>query len=159
MPRRKRPEKTLAEKLILLKRAGLNEHPPPHIFSDNEFLKPLSDRIQLILGIFKKPIGKSTRMIYFIMYDIENNKVRTAIAGYLEKNGCIRVQKSIFIADTTRQKFDEIYKTLKEVQEYYDNNDSIFFVPVSSDEIRAMKIVGQSIDFEFFLNNPSTLFF
>ncbi|HPD64669.1 MAG TPA: hypothetical protein P5050_04435 [Bacteroidia bacterium] len=52
-----------------------------------------------------------------------------------------------------------MHNTLKEVQSFYDNNDSIFFVPVSSDEIRAMKIIGQSIDFNFFLSNPSTIFF
>lgn len=159
MPRRKKPEKTLAEKLLMLKKAGINEKRNSGQTPADDQLLPLGERIRKILGIFRKTESKTNRMLYFIMYDIENNKVRTAIAKYLEKQGCIRVQKSIFIADTERQKFDEMHNTLKEVQSFYDNNDSIFFVPVSSDEIRAMKIIGQSIDFNFFLSNPSTIFF
>jgi len=159
MPAKKKPEKTLAEKLLLLARAGVNEKPRAITNQSFDEMAPLSERIQKILGIFNNQKKKTGRMLYFIMYDIENNKVRTAISKYLEKNGCIRVQKSIFIADTERQKFDEIHRNLKEVQDFYDNDDSIFFVPVSSDEIRAMKIVGHSIDFNFFLSNPSTLFF
>lgn len=98
-------------------------------------------------------------MLFFIMYDIENNKVRTQIAKYLIKKGCLRVQKSIFFAETERKVFNEIHSDLKDIQELYDNMDSIFFVPVSSDQLRAMKIVGQSIDFELITGNKNTLFF
>lgn len=97
-------------------------------------------------------------MIYFIMYDIESNKVRTLVAKYLIRKGCTRVQKSIFIASTERPVFDEIRKDLKEVQECYDNSDSILLVPVSTDEIRAMKVIGQNIDFDLALKNKNTLF-
>ena len=97
-------------------------------------------------------------MIYFIMYDIESNKVRTLVAKYLIRKGCTRVQKSIFIASSERPVFDEIRKDLKEVQECYDNSDSILLVPVSTDEIRAMKVIGQNIDFDLALKNKNTLF-
>ncbi len=92
------------------------------------------------------------------MYDIESNKVRTLVAKYLIRKGCTRVQKSIFIASTERPVFDEIRKDLKEVQECYDNSDSIILVPVSTDEIRAMKVIGQNIDFDLALKNKNTLF-
>ncbi len=98
-------------------------------------------------------------MLFFIMYDIENNKVRTQIAKYLIKKGCLRVQKSIFFAEAERKVFNDIHSDLKAIQELYDNMDSIFFVPVSSDQLRAMKIVGQSIDFELIAGNKNTLFF
>lgn len=98
-------------------------------------------------------------MIYFVMYDIENNKVRSLISKYLLKKGCMRVQKSIFLADTDRKVYDDIRKDLHEVQQCYDNNDSILLVPVSTDEIQAMKIIGQNIDVDLILKNRNTLFF
>lgn len=93
------------------------------------------------------------------MYDIENDKIRTQIAKYLIRKGCIRIQKSIFLAEAERKLYNELSTTLKEVQEVYDNNDSILFVPVSSDELKSMKIIGQQLDIDFILNNRSTLFF
>ena len=98
-------------------------------------------------------------MIYFVMYDIENNKVRNLVARYLIKKGCTRIQKSIFIASTDRNVYNQIQTDLKEVQECYDNNDSIILVPVSTDEIRSMKLIGQNIDFDLALKNRNTLFF
>lgn len=97
-------------------------------------------------------------MIYFIMYDIEHNKIRNYIAKYLERKGCSRIQKSIFIANTDRKLYNEIHNTLKAVQEMYENNDSIFFVPASTDEIKAIKIIGKSIDFDFITGSKTTLF-
>ena len=147
---------------MLLKKAGLPENNPGLNSLDDieDEIDNISNRIKKILGIFEQSNSfKTNRMLYFIMYDIEDNKVRTHIAKFLERKGCIRVQKSIFIADTERPKYNEMHKTLREVQEFYENDDSIFFVPVSSDEIRAMRIIGQSIDFSFFLSNPSTIFF
>ena len=93
------------------------------------------------------------------MYDIENNKVRTLISKYLLKKGCQRVQKSVFFAESERSVYNEIKKDLLEVQESYDNNDSIFLVPVSTDQMRAMKVIGQNIDFDIVIQEKNTLFF
>jgi len=120
---------------------------------------PLNERIEQILGVVKRLDKNSNKMIYFVMYDIENNKVRTQVAKYLIKKGCTRVQKSIFLANTNRVVYSEIKNDLKEVQECYENNDSILLVPVSTDEIKAMKIIGQNIDFDLILQNKNTLFF
>lgn len=48
---------------------------------------------------------------------------------------------------------------MKEVQECYDNNDSILLIPISTDEIRAMKLIGKNIDFDLAIKNRNTLFF
>jgi CRISPR/Cas system-associated endoribonuclease Cas2 len=65
----------------------------------------------------------------------------------------------VFFAESERTLFDQIHKDLKTIQELYDNNDSIFFIPVSADQLRSMKIVGQSIDFELITGSKTTLFF
>ncbi len=93
------------------------------------------------------------------MYDIENDKIRRLIAKYLEKKGLIRIQKSIFIADTEPKLFEEIRQTLKEIQEMYENNDSIILVPISADEVRSMKIIGKNIDIDLISGNSNVLIF
>ena len=159
MPRKKIKKYSLLEALKRIKKAGIEKHPDTPAKTKYNELDDLPDRIKKVLNIYGNKRQKTNRMIYFIMYDIEDNKVRTHIAKYLINKGCVRIQKSVYMADTKRCVFDEIHKTLKEVQSYYDNHDSIFFVPISTDEIKSMKVVGQSIDFELFLEKPNTLFF
>jgi len=160
-PKKKSPELTFIERLRRVKAAGIFNYKPVNQLSGDEedVIEDLPSRVQKVLGIFNNASTNSKSMIYFVMYDIENNKIRTYIAKYLLQKGCTRVQKSIFLADTERKVFDEIHKTLKEVQELYDNQDSVMFVPVSTDQIKAMKLIGQNIDFDLVLHNKNTLFF
>jgi CRISPR-associated endonuclease Cas2 len=159
MPNPKKTEIKLIERLRRLKQAGLgNPQPPGTIAADELPLEDMPERLKKILQLFEQH-KKTSKMIFFVMYDIENNKVRTQIAKYLIKKGCTRVQKSIFLAELDRALYNEIHQTLKEVQEVYENNDSIFFVPVSTDEIRAMKVIGHSVDFDLITGNRNTLFF
>ncbi len=158
--KKKKKELTFLEKLRLIKSAGIRQ--PQHDSSKElqcDSIESLQNRIKKILNIYNQYDNKSGKMIYFVMYDIENDKIRTQIAKFLIKKGCTRVQKSIFLAQTDRAVFNEIHKTIREVQEVYDNNDSIFFVPVSSDQLRAMKIVGQSIELDLIMDNKNTMFF
>ncbi len=156
---KKKKELTFYEKLQKIKRAGLEGSPPIAIENTDDGLEPLDHRVQRILGIVKNFENKPGKMIYFVMYDIENNKVRAQVVKYLIKKGCSRVQKSIFLANTKRKVFDEIRNDLREVQACYENNDSIFVVPISTDEIKAMSVIGQKIDFDLILQNRNTLFF
>ncbi len=98
-------------------------------------------------------------MLFFVMYDIENNKVRRLIAKYLIEMGCQRVQKSIYIANLSHDKYDRIKADLTQVQSFYDNEDSILVVPVSNENLTAMKMIGQNIDFDIVTRNKNTLFF
>ena len=98
-------------------------------------------------------------MLFFVMYDIESNKVRYQIMKYLIKKGCTRVQKSIFLADLPSSIYNTIREELALVQESYDNNDSILIVPISTDYLSAMKIIGQSIDIDVITRSKNTLFF
>lgn len=161
MARRKPKEFSLIEALKKMKQAGI--HPVESRKTpgnENELpVEELPERIKKVLNIYKDRPQKTNRMIYFVMYDIEDNKVRNYVAKYLINKGCTRIQKSVYIADTERKICDEIYQALKEVQSFYDNEDSIFIIPISTDEIKSMKIVGQSIDFNLYLEKPNTLFF
>jgi CRISPR-associated protein Cas2 len=159
MPRKKRSPLTLAEKIKKVKSAGLNNTLPPNLYDPyQEKIENLNERIERILGICNKS-KNILEMVYFIMYDIENDKVRNLIAKYLKKNGCTRIQRSVFLASTDRDKYNEIHQTLKQVQEFYDNSDSIVIVPVTPDSIRTMKLIGQNVNIDLALGNNNTLFF
>ena len=98
-------------------------------------------------------------MLFFVMYDIESNKVRRYVVKYLERQGCTRIQKSIFLADLEMSKFNEIKNDLAEVQAVYENNDSILVVPITTEYLRSMKIIGQNIDTDVITHSRNTLFF
>ncbi len=157
MPR-KYPEIEFKKKIRLIKKAGLTSKISDTDENYNN-INSLNRRIKKILNITQNYKKNKTKMLFFVMYDIEDDKVRREIAKYLQDKGCVRVQKSIFFASTERKIYSEINKTIKDVNEFYQNNDSIFLVPVSTDQIRSMKIIGQNVDFDIIMGNRNTLFF
>ncbi len=159
MPARKPPgpELTFIRKMMAIRKAGLNQgsQAPPRA---EDALLPLGERIPQILGILQKQ-KKSTEMVYFVMYDIEDNRVRRQVSRFLEKKGFLRIQKSIFLARSERHSFDEVHNTLREVNDLYDNFDSIIIIPVSSDEMRSMKLIGRNIDIQAYHDKPNSMVF
>lgn len=118
--------------------------------------KEKAKKIRLTIERFKsKP---KTNMIYFVMYDIENDKVRKKIADYLLEKGLYRVQRSIFLGETHQREFKRIGEVLAEIQESYDNHDSIFLVPLPEDYLKSMYIIGQEVDFNVTLHRSNTVF-
>ena len=97
--------------------------------------------------------------MFVVMYDIESNKVRYNVVKYLERMGCHRIQKSIFLANLSIEKYESIKNDLAEVQSLYDNHDSILVCPVSSDLLRSMKVIGQNINLDIITHSKNTLFF
>lgn len=157
---KKRKELTLLEKLAKLRQSGLQgSRPISERNVDWDSLDSLEVRIGRLLGIVNHENRKVTDMLFFVMYDIESNKVRQQVAKYLLKMGCFRIQRSIFLADLTPEKYGQIRSDLTEVQSYYDNQDSILVVPVSTELLKSMKIIGKSIDVDIIMQTKNTLFF
>ena len=161
-----RPKKVLydlKEKLRRVKEAGLSA---PGISDDaktalggEKELLTLNERIRGILQLVRQPSQNSYDMTYLVMYDIEDDRVRTHIAKYLLSKGCIRIQKSVYMARTHQKVFAEINDTLKEVQETYDNHDSVLLVPIQSSTVSSMKIIGKDIQIQSLIDPPTTLFY
>ncbi|MFT4154575.1 CRISPR-associated endonuclease Cas2 [Parafilimonas sp.] len=149
--------------LLRLKKAGINKNrqlESCQILSADEQLMPLDKRVEKIIEIFKKAVMvPAHQTLGFIMYDIEDNKIRRHIAKYLEKLGYMRIQKSIFFGNISRKIHQDVYDALKEINEMYDNSDSIVFLPVSSDDISRLKLVGRNIEFNVMLETKNVLFF
>ena len=61
----------------------------------------IDERIKYVLQIVNNNLRPAGNMLFFVMYDIESNKVRHQVVKYLLRKGCTRVQKSIFLSDLT----------------------------------------------------------
>lgn len=155
-----RKEIPYIEVLRKLASSGLKGSPEPNRITGNlSSLPSLEKRVRFLLGIINQSLRPQSNMLFFVMYDIESNKVRYHIAKYLERMGCVRIQKSIFLADLPRETYEEIKSDLAEVQSLYENNDSIVVCPVSTDQLRAMKVIGQKLEVDIFTHPRNTLFF
>jgi CRISPR-associated protein Cas2 len=157
--KKKKKELSFFERIMKIRRAGLKDDSDLTFVKKNYEILPLKERLPLVDKILNNMKTKTADMMYaFILYDIENNKIRTQIAKYLIKNNCHRVQKSVFLAELKRKKYHEIHQTLKEINAMYDNHDSIFFIPIGEDILNKMKIVGLNIDFELITKPGNTMF-
>lgn len=160
MAKEKTPKMSFAQAMAKIKRAGLETSASDKLEKiELDNIESLDIRIQKILHFVKNEKNTPDKMIFLLMYDIENTKIRTNIAKYLIREGCVRIQKSVYLANMTRKKYNIIHQTLKEVQELYENNDSILFIQVPTDSMNAMKIIGKIIDIDFISGNKNTLFF
>jgi CRISPR-associated endonuclease Cas2 len=153
----KKKRRSLKERLASIARAGIQ--PPPGRVPSDDQLPELNERVAQILGIIQAEPIKATSMVYLIMYDITDDKVRREIANYLLTVGCTRIQKSVYLIKTANARFEEIHTTLSEVNELYANEDSIILVPVNSTDVRGMKLIGQNVDIQLITDPPNTLFF
>lgn len=148
------------EVLRKLKNSGLEHSPEVNRPVGNlDDLPTLEERVDFILGIVNKNRIIDGNMLFFVMYDIESNKVRYNVVKYLERMGCFRIQKSIFLADLSTQKYETIKSDLAEVQSLYENHDSIIICPVTSDFLQSMKVIGKHINLDVITHSKNTLFF
>jgi CRISPR-associated endonuclease Cas2 len=156
---KRRKALSFVEKVKRISRAGIPDTLPPQGSISTKNLNTVEERVAAIFHIIKANKHPANYMLFFVMYDIESTKVRNQIVKYLLKKGCSRIQKSIFLADLPINTYEEIKSDLTEVQQCYENNDSILIVPISTDYLQCMKIIGQTIDIDLILKNKNTLFF
>ncbi len=122
-------------------------------------METLDKRVKQILSLASSHHQNPGDMLFFVMYDIESNKVRRLVAKYLIRQGCFRIQRSIYLANMPVEKCEQIKNDLAEVQAAYDNADSIFVVPISTDYLKAMKVIGKALDVNIIMQSKNTLFF
>lgn len=126
---------------------------------EDDEIESIDIRVKRLLGIIEQSKKEKGKMLFFVMYDIESNKVRRYVVKYLQKQGCVRIQKSIFLANLQVDRFNEIKRDLEEVQSVYENNDSILVVPITSEYLKSMKIIGQNINIDVITQSKNTIFF
>ena len=141
MPRKKKQPLSLKERLMKIDRSGVGSKAISKSEELSE-LDTLEERVQKIFNIVDKKDRNASNMLFFVMYDIESTKVRNHVAKYLIGKGCNRIQKSIFLASVDVPNYNKIREDLVEIQSFYENLDSILIVPISTDYLQAIRVIG-----------------
>lgn len=119
----------------------------------------LPERVELLLKILKQPLMTSKgEIICMVMYDIEDNRVRTMLAKFLIRSGFIRIQKSVYVARLTRKKLRVLAGDLAEVNECYENKDSIIVMPLMNDSLHESRLIGKKVDLQMIISQPNVVF-
>lgn len=150
------------ERIKRLKDAALDDDRPINKeinHDDLDGLPSVEKRIKVIFDTVNSDKRPKGNMLFFVMYDIENNKVRYYVAKYLQKQGCTRIQKSIFLGDLSHSSYENIRNDLAEIQSMYENHDSIIICPVATEQLKSMKVIGQNIDIDIIAHTKDILFF
>lgn len=158
MPKRKKKPFSLQQAAARIKKAAATTA-LPSLKPDDDALLPAEQRLKALYEQLEKTgFRKAEYMFCFIMYDIEDNKVRRLVAKYLEKNGCLRIQRSVFFASLHRSLYKKMFDDLRDIQQMYDNHDTIIFLPAGEEMIHRIGCIGQQFEFELLSQSKSTIF-
>ena len=118
----------------------------------------LGSRIeQIIAWLASHPIRTDNDMMYLAMYDISDDKIRLHVAKYLKAKGMIRIQKSVWLGSSDRREYRDIGTTLRDINTAYKNMDSIVMLPVTTETMAGMHLIGANADFQMITKPPKVL--
>lgn len=119
---------------------------------------PLPERVERMLSLIKKPMQTiKGEILCMAMYDIEDNKVRGLLAKYLLRVGFIRIQKSVYVGRLLRKNLRKLQADLAEVNELYENSDSIIILPLHGESLADGKIIGKEVNLSMLLTRPNVI--
>lgn len=154
-----KPEISFPERLRRLREAGLRTNRLQGYLPERQRELPdLEARVRAIEHFLRHPNeNNGNAMLFFVMYDIEDHKVRRHLAKYLIKNGCMRMQKSVFVGNTEHKRYREIAQTLEEVNSMYENGDSILILPVTRESMVQLNVIGKDLNYKMVTTPPNVL--
>lgn len=82
-------------------------------------------------------------MIVLAIYDISSNKARKKISDRLLDIGLVRTQYSVFMGTINHNQVDEMSLF---AEEYLEETDRLYIIPVHKDDLNAARIVGKGFD-------------
>lgn len=142
-----------------------------HIFSDGmligdekevmipDELDELEDRVRQFVNLIEElSISDISMTPFFVSYDISNNRVRTQIMNYLLQKGMTRLQRSVYFGQANSRIFNQIKKTLQEINSVLEPQDSIFLLPVNREITSRMNFIGMDMALEVTRPHQHTLF-
>lgn len=95
-------------------------------------------------------------MIAWVIYDIEDDKVRSKTAKLCKQAGLYRVQYSVFLGTLENNQKD----TLKlQIEALIDlDKDSVYIFPMSKNELKATILLGKAFDKKLVTDEVKALF-
>ena len=86
-------------------------------------------------------------MHYVICYDLENDRLRNRAAKLLERNGCRRIQKSVFAApDMSKKHLTKLHLSLRQLfaRQPMSAGDSLYIVPLPNEYTPDIGVFGEN---------------
>lgn len=96
-------------------------------------------------------------MLVWVIYDIENNKVRNKVAKTCKNAGLYRVQKSVFLGTLEDNEFDELKLRMEGLVDL--EKDSVYVFPMNKSELKVCGLIGQAFDKELVTDAIISKFF
>lgn len=96
-------------------------------------------------------------MLVWVIYDIENNKVRNKVAKTCKNSGLYRVQKSVFLGTLEDNEFDELKLRMEGLVNL--EKDSVYVFPMNKSELKVCGLIGQAFDKELVTDAIISKFF
>jgi CRISPR-associated protein Cas2 len=85
-------------------------------------------------------------MTYLICYDISEDRLRTRLSKRLERAGCVRLQKSVFVAPNFDARRLEILRgsLLKMLPPQLGLEESLLLIPIERDNLSSIILLGDA---------------
>jgi CRISPR-associated protein Cas2 len=95
-------------------------------------------------------------MIAWVMYDIEDDKVRSKVAKLCKQAGLYRVQYSVFLGTIENNQKDALELQIGELMDV--DKDSVYIFPMSKSELKATVLLGKAFDKKMITDEVKALF-
>lgn len=92
-------------------------------------------------------------MIYWVVYDIASNRIRSKLADSLEAVGLTRIQQSVFAGTARRKVF---WKMIRDYEQKIDELDKLFVLKLSARQMEEMHSKGFEGDMDLILGQKHT---
>jgi len=96
-------------------------------------------------------------MIVWVLYDISNDRARTKAAKVCKLAGLTRVQLSVFLGTTDKDRKDTLELQLEGLID--ENLDKVYLFTMNRDQLRHSRLLGQAFDRRLINNEIRALFF
>ncbi len=95
-------------------------------------------------------------MIVRVLYDIEDDKVRTKVAKLCKQAGLYRVQFSVFLGMLDANIKDTLELQIGDLID--KDKDSVYMFPMSKNELQATALLGRAFDKKLVTDEVKALF-
>lgn len=95
-------------------------------------------------------------MIAWVLYDIEDDKVRSKVAKLCKQAGLYRVQFSVFLGTLDTNRKDTLELQIEKLID--EEKDSVYIFPMSKSELQATALLGKAFDKKLVTDEVKALF-
>lgn len=92
--------------------------------------------------------------MYYAIYDISDDNIRTSVTHMLKNHGLVRIQKSVFCGSISNQQKKDLIETIKHL---IDKNDSFYLVLSCSKCFGKIIVIGKGFDKEYVASKKGSI--